>query len=123
MEKDDFLDYFFYQQQASIEYLIDTAKHTVTLNKKLQEKYSDNLAIRLFVNRYNLGEGLIRHGIYGEGVKCFEEALEMTSRNPEPFLSKMMVFDVISRINLSLPCIRCFPFISRQIIKRNLKKL
>ncbi|MGO9613910.1 MAG: sigma 54-interacting transcriptional regulator [Dissulfurispiraceae bacterium] len=36
----------------------------------------------LFQMLYSLGDGLFRYGIYGEGIKCFEEALALITLNP-----------------------------------------
>ncbi|MGO9014878.1 MAG: sigma 54-interacting transcriptional regulator [Dissulfurispiraceae bacterium] len=86
MSMDDFSDVFFYENQLELDVLIDLAEDISDLRKQMSESASPELPHILFKMLYLLGSGLLRRGIYGEGVKCYEEALSVISQNPSQYL-------------------------------------
>lgn len=95
----DYSDVFFYEETTPLEELLRISQETMTLKKELLKTDSPKMQHNLFQLLFSLGRGLIRFGIYGEGVKCFEEASTLISKYAlQPFAFEKNAFFMLSNL-------------------------
>ena len=107
MKSSDYSDVLFYEQLPPLDVLLDIAKDCAD-QRKLVSAYDSlhylptMIQDQLINALYSLGVGLIRYGIYKEGIKCFEEALAQISNNPAQYLidDKVIPLSLLDHDNL-----------------------
>ena len=91
MSIDDFSTIFFFEQQIPLDVMLKVAEYIPKLKEEISASSSPYLIDELFHGLFLLGTGFIKSGIYGQGVKCYEEALTLINQNPSQYFVALAV--------------------------------